>query len=334
MIDILIFSILILLSALFSSAETAFFSLTPAKVRLMVQKDKFATDIIDKLKHRPRRLLITILIGNNIVNLFTASYATIVAGRYFDSAALGIATGLTTIFILIFGEIIPKSFAIAKNERIAQITAWPIYVMYIIFIPVVFLLHRMSKYLHKAVGVDSAAEIVSEEEIRTLSRIGVEHGIIDKSEHEMLENVFQFDNIAVSDVMMPFEKIIALSGTVPVEQIAYQVSQIGHSRYPVYEGDNEDKMIGYIHTNTIMKVLNSDDRDRPIGEFVSDVQYVKSDEKIEKIFRKMNKKHSHMFLVKNAKTSELVGLVTLEDILEELVGEIIDETDVIDSENK
>lgn len=327
MSDIFIFIVLILLSALFSSAETAFFSLTPARVHLMVRKKKFASDIIDKLKHRPRKLLITILIGNNIVNLFTASYATIVAGRFFDSAALGIATGVTTIIILIFGEIIPKSFAIAKNERIAQITAWPIYIMYLIFIPVVFLLHRMSKYLHKAVGVDSAAEVVSEEEIRTLTRIGVEHGIIDRSEHEMIENVFKFDDIAVVDVMMPFEKIIALSATVPVEQIAYQVSQIGHSRYPVYEGDNEDKMIGYIHVNTIMKVLNSDQRNRPVGEFVSEAQYVNDDEKIEKIFRKMNKSHAHMFLVQNTKTNELVGLITLEDILEELVGEIIDETD-------
>ncbi len=327
MSDVIIFSVLILLSALFSSAETAFFSLTPARVRLMVHKEKFASDIIHNLKDKPRRLLITILIGNNIVNLFTASYATVVAGRFFGSAALGIATGVTTIFILIFGEIIPKSFAIARNEKIAQITAWPIYVMYVLFIPAVFLLHRMSKYLHKAVGVDSAAEIVSEEEIRTLSRIGVEHGIIDKSEHEMLENVFQFDDIVAKEVMMPLEKIIALSATVPVEQIAYQVSQIGHSRYPVYEGDNEDKMIGYIHVNAIMKALNSDERDKPIGEFVSDVQYVKENLAIEKVFRMMNKKRSHMFLVESKQDNNLVGLITLEDIIEELVGEIVDETD-------
>jgi CBS domain containing-hemolysin-like protein len=145
--------------------------------------------------------------------------------------------------------------------------------------------------------------------------------------------VFQFDDITVSDVMMPFEKVISLSATVPVEQIAYQVSQIGHSRYPVYEGDNDDKMIGYIHVNTIMKVLNSDDRDRPIGEFVSEVQYVQEADKIEKVFRKMNKKYSHMFLVHN-KDHKLVGLITLEDIIEELVGEIVDETDVIDYTDK
>ncbi len=326
MVDILIFTVLIFLSALFSSAETAFFSLTPAQVKILVRKKKFAYKIIDKLKKKPKRLLITILIGNNIVNLFTASYATIVAGRFFDSAALGIATGITTILILVFGEIIPKSFAVAKNERIAQITAWPIYVMYIIFVPIVFVLHKMSKGLHKLFGIEGDNQKVTEEEIRVMAQIGLEHGEIDDAEHEMIENIFRFDDIMVKEVMMPFADIVALSATVPVEQIAYQVSQIGHSRYPVYEGDNDDKMIGYIHVNTIMKVLNSDERHKPIGEFVSEVQYVQEDEKIEKVFQKMNKKYSHMFLVQNKK-KELIGLVTLEDILEELVGEIIDETD-------
>ncbi len=324
--DIIIFTILILLSALFSSAETAFFSLSPAQVKLIEQNKKFAYKIIEKLKNKPKRLLITILIGNNIVNLFTASYATIVAGRFFGSAALGIATGVTTILILVFGEIIPKSFAIAKNEHIAQITAWPIYVVYIIFVPIVFVLHRMSKILYKLFGIDGGSQRVTEEEIRIMTQLGVEHGEIDNEEHQMIENVFQFDDITVKEVMMPFNKIIALSATVPVEQIAYQVSQIGHSRYPVYEGDNDDKMIGYIHVNTIMKVLNSDKRHKPIGEFVSEAQYVSEDEKIEKVFRKMNKKYSHMFLVNNHE-GQLVGLVTLEDIIEELVGEIIDETD-------
>jgi CBS domain containing-hemolysin-like protein len=215
---------------------------------------------------------------------------------------------------------------VAKNERIAQITAWPIYVMYIIFVPIVFVLHKMSKGLHKLFGIEGDNQKVTEEEIRVMAQIGLEHGEIDDAEHEMIENIFRFDDIMVKEVMMPFADIVALSATVPVEQIAYQVSQIGHSRYPVYEGDNDDKMIGYIHVNTIMKVLNSDERHKPIGEFVSEVQYVQEDEKIEKVFQKMNKKYSHMFLVQNKK-KELIGLVTLEDILEELVGEIIDETD-------
>jgi len=329
MIDIIIFTVLILLSALFSGAETAFFSLTPAKVHLMVKKKKVAASIVDNLKQKPKRLLITILIGNNIVNLFTASYATVVASKFFGSAALGIATGVTTILILIFGEIIPKSFAIAKNEKIAQITAWPIYVMYVVFMPVVFVLHHMSKYLHKAVGVDSAAEIVSEEEIRTLSRIGVEHGIIDRQEHKMIENIFEFDDKVVRDVMMPWKDVIGLSGIVPIEQIAYQVSQIGHSRYPIYEGDNKDKVMGYIHVNAIMKALNSEDRNKPVKEFMSDVQYVDEALEIELVFRMMNKKYSHMFMVKN-KQGEVSGLITLEDIIEELVGEIIDETDIVE----
>ena len=324
--DVIIFSALILLSAFFSSAETAFFSLSPARIRLMRHKKIFASEIIDKLKHRPRRLLITILIGNNIVNLFTASYATVVAARFFDSGALGIATGVTTLFILIFGEIIPKSFAIAQNTQIAQFSAWPIYILFIIFYPIIWILQKISISFQRLLGADKQDAAVSEEEIRTMTRIGVEHGIFDYREHEMIQNVFEFDDIKVKDVMTPLRKIVMLDGNVPIEQISYFVSQSGHSRYPVHDG-NDDHIIGYIHVNTIMKALNSDKRNKPVEDFVSPVQYVKDDIDIERVFRRMNKRFSHMFLVRSKKNNDVIGLITLEDVLEELVGEIIDETD-------
>lgn len=324
--DVIIFSVLILLSAFFSSAETAFFSLSPARVRLMRHKKYFAAELIDKLKHRPRRLLITILIGNNIVNLFTASYATVVAARFFDSAALGVATGVTTIVILIFGEIIPKSFAIAQNALIARATAWPIYILFIVFYPIIFVLQKISITFQKLLGADKQDVAVSEEEIRTMTRIGVEHGIFDYREHEMIQNVFQFDDIKVKDVMTPLRKVVMLDGNVPIEQISYFVSQSGHSRYPVHDG-NDDHIIGYIHVNAIMKALNSDERDKPVEEFISPVQYVEDDIDIERVFRGMNKRFSHMNIVRNKKTGDVIGLITLEDVLEELVGEIIDETD-------
>lgn len=326
MIYILIFGILIILSALFSSAETAFFSLTPARVRLMVHKNRFASHIVAKLKDRPRRLLITILVGNNIVNLFAASYATVVAGRFFDSAAIGIATGLTTIFVLIFGEILPKSLAIANKERIAMITAWPIYGVYMILYPIIYIFYRINIIFYKIMGVTHGDDVVNEEEIRILTRMGMESGAIDLREHEMIENVFQFNDIMVKDVMTPLRDIESINGSVSIEKIAFTVSQIGHSRYPVHDG-NETSFIGYIHVNTIMQKLNSDERDRTVESFISPVQYVTDTMDIEKVFRKMSKRYSHMFLVKNEQ-GEIVGLITLEDIIEELVGDIIDETDI------
>lgn len=326
MIYILIFGILIILSALFSSAETAFFSLTPARVRLMVHKKKFASHIVARLKDRPRRLLIAILVGNNIVNLFAASYATVVAGRFFDSAAIGIATGITTICVLIFGEILPKSLAIAYKERIATATAWPIYGVYVVLYPVIYILYKINVIFYKVMGVTHGDDVVNEEEIRILTRMGMESGAIDLHEHEMIENVFQFDDIMVKDVMTSINAIESINGSVSIEKIAFTVSQIGHSRYPVHDG-NETNFIGYIHINTIMQKLNSDERDKPVETFISSVQYVTDTMDIEKVFRKMNKKYSHMFLVKNDR-DEIVGLITLEDIIEELVGDIIDETDI------
>lgn len=328
MIYVLIFGVLIGLSALFSGAETAFFSLTPARVRLMLHKKKFAAKKVDILKSRPRRLLITILIGNNIVNLFTASYATVVAARYFDSAAIGIATGATTIFVLIFGEILPKSLAVAHKERIAGLTAWPIYILYIIMYPIVYVLYQINILFYKIMRTSHEEDTVDEEEIRILTRMGMESGLINLREHEMIENVFQFDDITVKDVMTPLRKIEAISGVVSIEKIAFSVSQIGHSRYPVYDGGDEN-FIGYIHVNTIMRKLNSNERDQSVAHFVSPVQYVTDTMNIETVFRKMNKKYSHMFLVKNIK-GNIVGLITLEDIIEQLVGDIIDETDLED----
>jgi len=328
MFDIVIFTILIFLSAFFSSAETAFFSLSPARVRMMRQKKYCCATQVDILKRDPHRLLITILIGNNIVNLFTASYATVVAAQFFGSAALGIATGITTFFILVFGEIIPKSFAYAKNAQLARIAAWPIFVLSIALYPAVYSLRFISLYLNKKFKGESDGEDVTEEEVRALARIGVEKGAINYREHEMIENIFELDDISVGDIATPWYKVVALSGLVPVEQIAYFVSQKGHSRYPVHDGKNEDTIIGYVHVNHIMKALNSDERDQPLTNFAVPIERVSEDMSIERVFRAMLKKRMHMFLVHKEKDEkDIIGLVTLENILEEIVGEIHDETD-------
>lgn len=327
MTTILIFVFLIFLSAFFSSSETAFFSLSQAKVHLMQSKKKKCSNLVHKLKSNPHRLLITILIGNNIVNLFTASYATVVATDFFDSSALGIATGATTLAILIFGEIIPKSFAYAKNVLFSQISAWPIYICSIAFFPIAWFLDFISKLLQRVAGVEGDGEIVTEEEVKFMSKIGAEQGKIDKREHEMIENVFGFDKILAKDIMTKWEDVVVLSGVVPVEQIAHFVSQDSHSRYPVYDGKNEENIIGYVHLKHVMKALNSDDRDRPLSDFVIPIRKVSANMTIERIFKIMLKDRSHSFLIYGDNRNDMVGLLTLENVIEEILGEIRDETD-------
>ncbi len=328
MITFVIFTILLILSAFFSSSETAFFSLTPANVHLLKKKHRTQGTLVEKLKAHPQKLLITILIGNNIVNLFTASYATIVATRLLGSAALGIATGATTLFVLIFGEIIPKSFAYAKKKQIALLTAWPLYILSLLLFPIVWLLLQLNTFFAKLTKSEQLNEAVKEEEVRAMTRLSVEHGEIDYREHEMIENVFRFNDILVDDIMTPWYRVTILSGIVPIDEIAHFVAHEGFSRYPVHDGKNDDHIIGYIHINDIMKALNSDRREEPIRHFVKDVCTVSEDTTIERIFRKMLRKKSHLFLVhKKDDPATLIGLVTLEDVIEQIVGEIEDERD-------
>ncbi len=333
MIDIILFTFLIFLSGFFSSSETAFFSLSQAKVRLMksgtVRCGQKTAEIIESLKRRPQELLVTILIGNNIVNLFTASYATVVATEHFNSGALGIATGVTTLMILIFGEIIPKSFAYSANVAVARATAWPLHFLRLLLLPIVILLIALNRFFARWFGHDvNARENVTEEEVRTMSRLGVESGKIDYREHEMIENIFQFDDTKVRDTMTPWYKVVAISGAVPVEQIAHFVSHEQYTRYPVHDGKNEDNIIGYIHMKDLMKVLNSDDRERPVGDFVLPLTRIAESDNIERIFRWMVRDKAHVFAVHDdGAPDDLVGLITLEDIVEEIVGEIVDETD-------
>lgn len=327
MTTILVFVFLIGLSAFFSSSETAFFSLSSAKIHLMHKEDKWCASLINKLKSNPHRLLITILIGNNIVNLFTASYATVVATNFFDSSALGIATGATTFTILIFGEIMPKSFAYAKNIFFAQMGAWPIYIFSLVFFPIAWFLDGVSKIFQKITGIKNEEEKVTVDEVMFMSKVGAEQGEIDEYEHEMLENVFSFDKISAGDIMTKWDDVVVLSGVVPVEQIAHFVSQESHSRYPVYDGKNEKNIIGYVHLKHIMKALNSDNRDRPLADFVIPIKKVSIDMTIERVFKIMLKNKSHSFLVYENSQGNLVGLLTLENIIEEILGEIRDETD-------
>lgn len=326
-IEIIIFIILIFFSALFSSAEIAFFTLTSAKVKTLLNSKKKNAKLIWLLLKKPQRLLITILIGNNIANVLTASLATALTTQYFGSVGIGIATGIVTAAILIFGEITPKSIAQKNSVLIAQKTAKMFYFLDIIFTPIIWLLSKWNSLIIKKFVKKTDVPQVSETEIKALTRLGVESGIIDYQEHELITNVFEFNDVKAKEIMTPRYKIIALNGEVPVEQIAYFVSQSGFSRYPVYI-DDEDNIIGYIHVNDIMKVLNSDDREDILKKIARPVMYVRGNDKIEPLFRLMLKKREHLSLViKPNKPSQIIGLITLEDILEELVGEIEDETD-------
>ena len=324
--DTLVFIALIALSALFAASETALFSLRESQIRLMVQDKLRNAGIIARLKADPHRLLATLLFGNTIVNITVGSLATLAAIEHTDSYGIGLATGLSTVLILLFGEIFPKSFAITHNKFVSQMVAYPILGCYLVFYPVATIFVWIESGIRKATN-SSSHSAVTEEEIRVMSDLGLEHGEIDHVERKMIDNIFEFDDISVSAIMTMKSRIDALSGEVPVERIAYYVSQSGFSRFPVYNG-NPNEYVGYVHTNDVMRVLNSDDRDAPLINFISPLTRIPENMNLREVFRRMTKERSHMYLVsKKGDPTEIVGLVTMENLLEEIVGEIEDEGD-------
>lgn len=319
-----LFFTLLLLSAFFSSAETAYFSIRPSQIRLMQGKKKKGADLAHLLKKEPERLLITILIGNNIAQFSAASIATILGFEYFGSFGAGMATGAVTFVSLVFGDIIPKTTAIAYNSVLVCRYSRPLYFFFTLFYPLVWFLLKIQNFVSTFLNVKHQA-IVSEEEIRVMSRLGAEHGVIEHSEHEMIENVFKFDDVKVGEIMTHESKMDVLQGGVPIDQIAYFVSQSGYSRFPVEENG---KVIGYIHVNQIMRALNSDERERTVAEFLSPIKAINENMTVDRVFLLMKKNKSHMFLVHSeGDTDDIIGLVTMEDVLEEIVGDIEDETD-------
>lgn len=327
--EVIIFIVLIMFSAFFSSAEVAFLTLRESQVRLMIRRREWNARLISQIKSEPQKFLIAVLIGNNIVNISIASLATVIGMEYFESFGAGIATGASTVIILLLGEIFPKSLAIVYKKQVAQWTAVPIFIFVTILGPVAHIFAMIEKWLRGKRG--PKLSLVSEEEIRIMVELGLEHGEIDRQEREMIENVFNFDDTAVGSIMTPKKFIDALNGDVSVAQIAYYVSQSGYSRFPVYDG-RIDNFVGYVHTNDVMRILNSDRREDELKNFVMPLTRIDESLDLQQVFRMMTKDRSHMYIVhKKGHPKTVVGLVTMEDIIEELVGDIEDEGDKKDS---
>jgi len=318
--DFIILFILLVLSAWFSGMEIAMFSLSSAKIKELTLANSKKNKKLIKLLHNKHRLLIIILLGNNLVNIGAASLATLWTTEIFGSAAVGIVTGIMTFLILIFGEMYPKAYFQANAEKMAIFFAPFVYFLQIIAFPVVFLLEKLLLLLTKG----KIAELVSESEFKALSRLAVEKGVLEFEEHEMIMNVLEFNDTKVKEVMTSRYKMEVLNDDAAVDQVAYFMAQKGFSRYPVFH-NQKDNIIGYVHVIDIMRVLNSDNRENLLENYRQDIIKVNEHVKVNIVFNKMRKKHSHMALV--TRKDQLLGLVTMEDLLEELVGEIEDEKD-------
>ena len=322
---LLILAVLVILSAVFSGSETALVSISNSKVDSLVAVFRPNNCLLKKLKRDPHKLLITILIGNNVVNIWASAYAAVLFSDYFDSNAVGIATAVMTFLILIFGEITPKSFAHQHSSVVSLFMARPIYILQIIFFPFVWFFDKIVHLVNRFFGNREALS-VTEGELLAMVNIGAKEGAIEKQERELIENVLEFNDIRVEDVMTPRVNVDALDCEMSIQEAVDFVIKPTHSRLPVYK-DNLDNIIGVISIKTLLKYFDECSPRRKLKNLeISMPLEVPHSKKINKLFREFQRKHVHLAVVID-EFGGTAGLVTLEDLLEEIVGEIMDESD-------
>jgi len=322
MVYFIILCLFLLLSASFSAAEVAFISLTNAKIEAMIKRKLPRAELIKKLKSNPRRLLIVVLIGNNVVNIGSASLATIVASTLFDSAVFGITTGVMTLIILIFGEILPKSYAVNHQKRLAIFFAPLLLFFYYLFFPVVVIFEWFSALLTG----DHVEEKVSEEELKALVKAGVKQGTIEHEEDQMIHRLFALNDITAEDIMIPRVQMISIGADQSIDKAAGIIERHPFSRFPIID-QSPDRVIGFVHSRDVLLAYHTDAEHTPIKKIIRPIVVVPKQMRIDDIMREFQKTRTHMAIVVD-EYGGTEGIVTFEDIIEELLGDIEDESDI------
>jgi CBS domain containing-hemolysin-like protein len=322
--DIFILIFLLIFSGIFSGSETALTAIPFARIESLVEEGKKGAIALLKLKQNPSHMLITLLIGNNLVNISASAFATVVATKYFGSMGPGIAVGILTVLILIFGEITPKSFAIRYSVYISLSVAPLILLLMRLLFPLILVFEYITNFIHKFTSLEEAPS-VTEAELLNLLKRGVKEGIIEKDEVEMVERVFAFNDVKVNDVMTSIHKVFSLKDTLTVKEALSEIARVGFSRIPIYDKE-PNNITRIIHWSDIIKTIEIGKENMQLKELGYTPSFIPKNQAIDKLFAELQIKKRHLAIVVD-EFGNLRGIVTMEDLLEELVGDIYDEKD-------
>lgn len=319
---LLLLMVLVVLSSFFSGSEAALLSIGRAKVRALKESGKRGAWCLEHLKRHPKKLIITILIGNNIVNVLLPVLATVVATHQFGDHVLGIVTGILTLILLIFGEIIPKNVGQLYSERFSLIAAPILYGLSYVLFPVVWVFEKLSDLMVSKKSHDP----ITEDEVLAMVSLGAEGGAIEQEERELIENVLEFTDTTAEQVMIPRIDMEVMEGTTTLgEAVEFFISHT-HSRIPVYQ-ENIDQITGIITIKQTLKSWRQYEEDKLIKNLeLKTPLFVPITKKIADIFRMFQQSRMHMAIVVD-EHGGTAGIITMEDILEEVFGEITDESD-------
>ncbi len=318
--DLVTLLILLMLSGFFSSAETALFSISQTRARHLA-KDNIRTHLlIKRMKDDPHKLLTTILIGNNVVNVAAAAIATaLTIGMFPNRQAVGLTTGVMTFLILVFGEVIPKSFATRNNILIAKLTIYPIHWLSILFTPIILFLN----FIPRITGRISKTPSATEQELITFVEVVEEQGEIKEAEREMIHNIFELDDTNASEIMTPRADMFVVDADAPLD--FKTIADSGFTRIPVIEGDI-DHVVGILNIKDIFMHQATSGTPVDVRSVMRPPYFVPENKKLDRLLHQFKARKNHMAIIVD-EYGGVSGLITLEDALEELVGEIRDETD-------
>lgn len=324
---------LLILSAFFSGSEVAFFSVKQKKIEDALRSSKLILRYALNLINAPRRLLVVILIGNTIANVAASIVAVAIAIEFAAINNISINLILTlqiillTLIILLFSELVPKVFASKHPTIVMKITAIPLYIFSIIIYPVAESLTELIRFTTAKITLDKSKTAITEKELADLAEISHERGTIEEEEQEIITSFVEFKSVLVGEVMTPRVDMIAVTDDLSFEELIKVITESGHSRIPVFK-ENLDNIIGIIYAKDLLSYLGNEETvvNEPPAKLVRQVIYVPERKKINEMLHEFQEKKTHIAIVVD-EYGGTAGLITLEDIIEEVVGEIWDEYD-------
>ena len=322
---LLILILLVLLSSFFSSAETAFTTVSSIQVRTLIDQNHKKALLVNKIIEQKPKMLSAILIGNNLVNILASSLATLLAQRLFGEYAISISTGTLTIIVLIFGEITPKSMASAHALKFSLLYANIIYGLMLLLTPVIFVINFLSCMILRIFRIDpnTKTNTMTENELRTIVKVSHEEGVIEKEERQMINNVFDFGDAVASDVMVPKVDMTMADINSTYDELIDIFRKEKYTRIPIYQ-DSADTVIGIINMKDLL--LYNPDKIFDVRNFLRSAFFTYESKPVSELMMEMKKTSVNIVIVLD-EYGVTAGLITLEDLLEEIVGEIHDEYD-------
>jgi len=330
---VVLFIVMMIFSAFFSGSESAYFFLKPPDIRHLKERraKSHRARMALQLLEKPKRLLLSILIGNTLVNVAAATIAALFTSRLIRESVLSAGTGavievvVVTLVLLIFSEVSPKVFAVKGALRFAERMAFPLRLAVTLLFPITILFEWLTRAVTFLFGVKQEVPFVNPEELKTLFEVGEEKGALDKYEKEMINSIFEFRDTTVREVMIPRMDMVCADVKNTIPEVLALIKDKGFSRIPVYQ-DTVDNIVGILFVKDLLPYMRGRKTAPPLTDLLRKAYFVPESKLLDELLKEFKKEHNHMAIVVD-EYGGTAGLVSLEDVLEEIVGEIRDEFD-------